>query len=47
MQLTSLVIPLLILFIISYGLIKKVAVYEEFVEGGKEGFAERRGSGNT
>ena len=39
MQLTSLVIPLLILFIISYGLIKKVAVYEEFVEGGKEGFA--------
>lgn len=39
MQLTTLVIPLLILFIIGFGLIKKVAVYEEFVEGGKEGFS--------
>lgn len=38
MQLTSLIIPLLLLFIISHGLIKKVAVYEEFVEGAKEGF---------
>lgn len=37
-QLTSLIIPLLILFIISYGLIKRIAVYEEFVEGAKEGF---------
>ena len=39
MQLVSLIIPLLILFIILFGLIKKVPVYEEFVEGGKEGFA--------
>jgi len=39
MGLTALIIPLLILFIISFGLIKKVAVYEEFVEGGKEGFS--------
>jgi len=39
MELTALIIPLLILFIISFGLIKKVAVYEEFVEGGKEGFS--------
>ncbi|RDH82896.1 MAG: spore maturation protein [endosymbiont of Galathealinum brachiosum] len=37
-QLTSLIIPLLILLIISYGLIKRIAVYEEFVEGAKEGF---------
>lgn len=37
-QLTSLIIPLIILFIISHGLIKKVAVYEEFVEGAKDGF---------
>jgi len=35
---TSLIIPLLILFIVSHGLYKKVAVYEEFVEGAKEGF---------
>lgn len=39
MHLSSLVIPLLIFFIISLGLIKKVAVYEEFVEGAKEGFS--------
>lgn len=39
MHLTSLVIPLLILFIVGLGLIKKVAVYEEFVEGAKEGFS--------
>ncbi len=38
-QLSSLVIPLLILFIVGYGLIKKVAVYEVFVDGAKEGFA--------
>lgn len=37
-QLASLIIPLLILFIISYGLIKRVAVYEEFVDGAKDGF---------
>ena len=38
MQITTLIIPILILSIIAFGLIKKVAVYEEFVEGGKEGF---------
>jgi len=38
-QLTSLIIPLLILLIISYGLIKRIAVYEVFVEGAKEGFS--------
>ena len=37
-QLTSLIIPLIILFIIGHGLIKKVAVYEEFVDGAKDGF---------
>ncbi|MDH5424969.1 MAG: spore maturation protein [Gammaproteobacteria bacterium] len=39
MQLTSLLIPLLILFIISFGLMKKIAVYEEFIEGAKDGFS--------
>ncbi|VAW58443.1 hypothetical protein MNBD_GAMMA11-164 [hydrothermal vent metagenome] len=38
-QLTSLIIPLLILFIISHGLIKHIAVYEVFVDGAKEGFS--------
>ena len=38
-QLTALIIPLLILFIVSHGLLRKVAVYEEFVEGAKEGFS--------
>jgi len=38
-QLTSLIIPLLILFIISHALIKRIAVYEAFVEGAKEGFS--------
>lgn len=37
-QYTALIIPLLILFIISHGLYKKTPVYEEFVEGAKEGF---------
>jgi len=35
---TALIIPLLILFIVSHGLYKRVAVYEEFVEGAKDGF---------
>jgi spore maturation protein B len=35
---TALVIPLIILFILVHGLVKKVAVYEEFIEGAKEGF---------
>ena len=39
MHMSSLVIPLLIFFIIALGLVKKVAVYEEFVEGAKDGFS--------
>src|SRR5690349_11328412 len=31
-------IPLLVLFIIVYGVAKKVKIYEAFVEGAKEGF---------
>ena len=39
MQILSiLVLPVLIVIIPLYGLIKKVRVYEEFVEGAKEGF---------
>ena len=34
-----LVVPMLIVGFPLYGLIKKVPVYEEFVEGAKEGFA--------
>ena len=30
-------IPIIILFIVSYGVFKKVKVYEVFVEGAKEG----------
>jgi len=37
-QLSNLIIPLIILFIICYGLIKRVAVYEEFIAGAKDGF---------
>ena len=37
-QLATLIIPLLMLLIISYGLKKNIAVYEEFVEGAREGF---------
>ncbi len=33
-----LAIPALVLFIIGYGAIKKVKIYEAFVEGAKEGF---------
>lgn len=36
--LSALAIPLLILIFIGYGFIKKVKVYETFVEGAKEGF---------
>lgn len=36
---TALIIPLLILFIVCHGLYRRVAVYEEFVEGAKEGFS--------
>lgn len=37
-QLSSLIIPLLILFIVGHGLKKGIAVYEEFVDGAREGF---------
>ena len=36
--LSTLAIPLLIVLFLGYGLIKKVKVYEQFVEGAKEGF---------
>lgn len=36
--LSILVLPVIIVLIPLYGLIKKVSVYEEFVEGAKEGF---------
>ena len=32
------ILPILILTILTYGVIKKVPVYEEFVEGAKDGF---------
>lgn len=35
---SSLIIPLLVLFIIVYGLLKKVAIYDTFMEGAKESF---------
>lgn len=35
---SALIIPLLIFFIVGYGIIKKVKVYETFIEGAKEGF---------
>lgn len=38
MQLTTLIIPFLMLFIIVHGLRHKVAVYEVFVEGAQQGF---------
>ncbi len=31
-------IPLIVIFIVTYGIIRKVKVYEVFVEGAKEGF---------
>lgn len=36
--LSVLAIPALVLFIIVYGVLKKVRVYEAFIEGAKEGF---------
>ncbi len=38
-QLATLIIPLLILGIITYGLIKHIEVYEVFIDGAKEGFS--------
>lgn len=32
------ILPTMILLILSYGIIKKVPIYEEFVEGAKDGF---------
>ena len=32
------ILPLMILAILTYAVIKKVPVYEEFVEGAKDGF---------
>ena len=32
------ILPVMILFILSFALIKKVPVYEEFIEGAKDGF---------
>ena len=32
------ILPLMILFILAFGILKKVPVYEEFVEGAKDGF---------
>src|SRR6266581_4518804 len=37
-SISVLAIPALILFIVTYGAIKKVRIYEAFVEGAKEGF---------
>ena len=37
MKLADIILPLLVLFIIIYGIIKKVDVYDEFVDGAKEG----------
>jgi len=38
MSLHLLILPLIIFFIVSYGVYKKVPVYERFIEGAKEGF---------
>ena len=32
------ILPIMILIILTYGIIKKVPIYEEFVEGAKDGF---------
>ena len=37
-QISLLAIPALFFFIIGYALLRRVKVYEEFIEGGKEGF---------
>lgn len=36
--LSTFAIPALILFVVAYGAIKKIKIYEAFVEGAKEGF---------
>lgn len=37
-SLASSILPLMLLIIFTYGLYKKVSIYEEFVEGAKDGF---------
>lgn len=37
-KISAAILPLMILTIITFGIIKKVSVYEEFVEGAKDGF---------
>lgn len=37
-QVSQLTVPLIILVLVGYGLLRGVRVYESFVEGGKEGF---------
>lgn len=37
-QLSTLTVPVLFLVVIGYALLRRVKVYESFVEGGKEGF---------
>ena len=37
-QISLLMIPLMFLFIVGYAMLKRVKVYESFIEGGKEGF---------
>ena len=32
------IMPLIVLFVIIYGIIKKVAIYDTFIEGAKESF---------
>ena len=37
-MISSLIIPLVVLFVIIYAIIKKVEVYDTFIEGAKESF---------
>ncbi len=37
-MISSLIIPIIVLFVIIYAIIKKVAVYDTFIEGAKESF---------
>ena len=37
-QISLLTIPVIFLFIVAYGMARRVKVYESFIEGGKEGF---------
>ena len=38
MQITNIIIPILVLFIIVYGIYKHVNVYDEFIDGTLESF---------